>query len=537
MALKKISSILMLCAVTMGVMAVPARRGGVLRMAEDGTEKMVYLHGDAFFHYMTDSEGRWLNEKTLQPLSETESVTARKSGVARAQSRKAKMIGGEPNIAPRGLVILVNFSDKAFVTPKDTIDSMMNGANFTRRYNYDYYYGGKQYIGTTTAEGSARKYFQDQSYGQYNPVFDVVGPYTISQNQSYYGSNNSHGDDMHVDAMVREACQLADNDGADFTLYDNDGNGVVDFVYFIYAGEGEADGGASNTIWPHNWHLTYYGGSNLYLDGKLIDNYACSNEINHYSAVYAGLGTFCHEFSHVIGLPDLYCTDGGVVSPHTLNEWDILDYGPYNNDGNTPPAYSAYERFYCGWLTPRVLNEAENVTLQVIDSAEALLMCSGNQHNLVGYNPNPKTFYLLEARNQTGWDLYLPGSGMLITKIQYSASKWQNNTVNNTASAMGVDIIEATPNTTTGRYQYAKATDAYPEGGTSWTSFTDHEVTNIARDSATGTITFKFRGGRVTDIESATSEQRAQKILRDGRIVIIRDNKEYDILGHENHQL
>ena len=530
---------ILLCAITMSVMAVPARREGVLRTAEDGTQKMVFLHGDAFFHYVTDEHGTWLDETTLQPLSEEKKVAAKKAGLARVQERKAKMVGGEPNIAPRGLIILVNFSDVSFTTPKDTIDSMMNAVHFTRRYDYNYDYYGRHYEGTITAEGSARKYFQDQSYGQYNPVFDVVGPYTLSRNVSYYGGNNSQGNDKHVDAMVREACQLADNDGADFTLYDNDGDGTVDFVYFIYAGEGEADGGSSNTIWPHNYHLTYYGGTYLYLDGKLIDNYACSNEMNHYSAVYAGLGTFCHEFSHVIGLPDLYCTDYSITSPHTLNEWDILDYGPYSNDGNTPPGYSAYERFYCGWLTPRVLTEAENVTLQPIDNQEALLICSGDQHNLVGYNPNPSTFYLLEARNLNGWDTYLPGHGMLITKITYDYYNWAYNQVNNDGSSMGVDIMEATPNTGTGRTQQGLATDAYPAGATSWTQFSNHEVTDIARNNTTGAITFKYRGGKDTTelVQTPSATLHAQKILRNGKIVIIRGTKEYDILGHENHQL
>ena len=202
--------------------------------------------------------------------------------------------------------------------------------------------------------------------------------------------------------MIKEACQLADANGADFTLYDNDNDGNVDFVYVIYAGEGEADDGPSYTIWPHNWYLKTRWGITCVVDGKTIDNYACSNEIQHWEQVYTGVGTFCHEFSHVIGLPDLYYTANSGTSPHTLNEWDILDVGCYNNGGNTPPAYSAYERFYCGWLTPRVLNETEYVWLSPIDNQKALLVCEGNSHNLVGYNPNPQTFYLLEVRTNTG---------------------------------------------------------------------------------------------------------------------------------------
>lgn len=540
--MKKIFIIVTLMTITVTAMSVPARREGVIRTAEDGTEKMVWLHGDAFFHYMTDSEGRWLNEETLQPLNETERAAMEQVGVARNQVRKAKQgIGGAPNLAPRGLIILVNFQNMSFTTPHDTIDSLMNGVNFSRTYDYNFNYYGTHYEGTVIASGSARQYFQDQSYGQYNPVFDVVGPYTVSKNYEFYGKNTSGGGiSSEVGTMIKEACELANQHGADFTLYDNDLDGKVDFVYVIYAGEGEADGGNVNTIWPHNAGLERNWGKSCTVDGKRIDNYACSNEINHYSAIYTGIGTFCHEFSHVIGLPDLYATNNATHK--TCGRWDILDYGPYNNDGNTPPGYSTYERFFCGWLTPRVLSTGEVVTLPTIDEQEALLLCSGDSHNLSGYAPNPNTFYLLEARKQEGWDEYIPGEGLMITKVTFSSSSWYQNTVNNTANAQGVDILEADgvkPSYIAGNDNgwKGKATDLFPAGATQWTAFANHEVTNIAWDGVAKQITFKYRGGWPTEIEHAEAVQPAQKVLRDGKIVIIRGNKEYDILGHENHQL
>jgi len=465
---------------------------------------------------------------------ETRDVEGRniRAGVNPHEAHIKKSTGGAPNLAPRGLVILVNFADVAFTTPRDTIDSMMNANHFVRSYDYDYIYkDGKQYQGTIIGRGSAKQYFRDQSYGAYNPVFDVVGPYTLSKNVRNY-------DDSGAKNVIKEACELADTNGADFTLYDNDNDGYVDFVYVIYAGEGEADGGPSYTIWPHNWYLKTRWGVTCVVDGKTIDNYACSNEIQHWEQVYTGIGTFCHEFSHVIGLPDLYYTANSGTSPHTLNEWDILDVGCYNNGGNTPPAYSAYERFYCGWLTPRVLNETEYVWLSPIDNKKALLVCEGNSHNLVGYNPNPQTFYLLEVRTHTGWDEHLPGSGMLITKIQYDSYKWANNTVNNSANAQGVDLIEATPNTATGREQWAYDTDAYPCGGNSWTSFAGHEVTNIVQHDD-GRVSFIYRDATPTEQVMVNDEQLAgsRKVLQNGQIYILRNGKTYDILGHENHQL
>lgn len=533
--MKKILSIVMLCAVAVSASAMPARRGGVIRTAEDGTEKIVFLHGDAFSHYMTDAEGNWLNEKSLQPMSEAEKSAAlqaqrEKRRVRRIQQKK--LIGNEPNIAPRGLLIMVNFKDKEFTIPRDTVDSMLNGVHFTRKYELDYTYyddyGRSAHIQeSVTSEGSARQYFQDQSFGQYNPQFDVVGPYTLSQNYAYYGRN----DDANVGYMIKEACELADADGADFTLYDNNHDGKVDFVYVLYAGEGEADGGEANTVWPHNYSLEYYWTISCTVDGKEIANYACSNEWQHYGQVYNGIGTFCHEFSHVLGLPDLYETNSEYLwqGVHTLLDWDILDYGPYNNDGNTPPAYSAYERFYMGWITPRVLKDPENVTLHLLnETGEALLMCDGDSHNLVGYNPNPETFYLLEARTRTGWDAYLPGRGMLITKITYDASDWEYNRVNNDKNNMGVDLIEARKNTGSTSSQY----DAFPAGAKNYYGFEGHDIEQVARLSD-GTITFLYNGGWPEGIEDVQgNDVQCTKVLRGGKVIIIREGNTYDILGN-----
>ena len=532
--MKKIFAILSICAIAVSAMAMPARRDGIVRTAADGTEKVVYQHGDESFHYITDAEGNWLDEETLLPLSEEAKAVRKTKGKARIQQRRIQQqqngVGDKPNIAPRGLVVLVSFKNKAFSTPIDTIDAMLNSENYTRDYNYTYL--NRTY--NVHSEGSVKKYFEDQSYGQYSPIFDVVGPVTLSQNMKYYGENDIYYEqDKRPEEMIKEACELADEQfNVDFTQYDNDNDGLVDFVYVIYAGYGEADGGGENTIWPHQWNLWDYGRLSYYVDGKKLNRYACGCELSYISKQYDGIGTICHEFSHVLGLPDLYVTEDMTNPPHTLCDWDIMDYGPYNNDGNTPPSYSAYERFYMGWVTPRVLTDPEDVTLHPInESKEALLMCTGDEHNIIGWNPSPKTFYLLEARNKEGWDEYLPGQGMLITKITYNYSKWSNNTVNNVSTSMGVDLMEAKSNTTSGQYAQGKSTDAYPSGAKFFTKFADHEITNITRKAATGIISFQYRGG-TQDVETVQDgEEKARKIIRDGQVVIIRGGKEYNIIG------
>lgn len=468
---------------------------------------MVYNHGDESFHWQTNENGEWIeqgedgNYMTVPALSEEQILVRRAKGRRLPQQT---MQAYPTNIAPRGLIILVNFKDKAFVTDKAEIEDMINGENYTRKYSYTY---RKSFFQTETvnveSQGSARQYFHDVSFGQYNPHFDVVGPVTVSQNYSYYGQNDRSGNDAHPEEMVKEACQLAYNQyNIDFSLYDNDGDNTVDFVYILYAGYGEADGGASNTIWPHAYSLTE-AGTSLALGGKKIDKYACSNEISSISGYHDGIGTFCHEFTHVLGLPDFYNTANG--SNRTLGDWDILDYGCYNNDGNTPCAFSGYERFFCGWAKPELLVDPAYYSLKELNGSNTVLLISTtDQHNLIGNDPNPATFYLLENRQQTGWDKYLNGHGLMLTKVNYSYSKWYYNNPNNTARDMGVDIIEAETNTSSTN----KATDLFPAGATSYTGIADHSITDIKEEN--GIIYFSYKGGtdpRETAIENIAEDE------------------------------
>ena len=483
--MKKIGLLIVFSALVCAVWAVPARRGGMVVTQPDGTEVTVYQHGDEHFHWMTNEKGEWLKLDENGYYRVTQALSNEEIFVRRMASPKRAAMEAYPlNIAPRGLVILVNFSDIAFTTEKEEMDSMLVGENYTR--NYSYTYKGKTY--KIQSQGSARQYFQDASNGQYNPQFDVVGPVTVSNNMSYYGKNDSYGQDMYPDKMISEACKLADTKfDVDFTQYDNNNDGKVDFVFVIYAGYGEADGGASTTIWPHSWHLSA-AGTPCQVDGKTVDLYACGNELDYYSKMHTGIGTFCHEFSHVLGLPDLYVTNN--ASHVTMNEWDIMDYGPYNNEGNTPPTFSAYERFFMGWLQPRLIVDPENVELKDLqESNEALLISSTDQHNLIGNDPDPTTFYMLENRQQEGWDEHLPGHGMMLTKIQYSYSRWYQNTVNNSSSKMGVDLIEASGKAG----KSGNATDLFPTGARQYLGITDHYMEAIEEND--GVIKFKYKGG------------------------------------------
>ena len=480
---KQFITLLAGCLISLTVGAVPANPRWIKQLADNG------------------ETSKW--EQVIQRRERKQNVISHTNNqVAKApgQIQTAYPL----NIAPRGLVILVNFSDLSWTKATHAeMDSMLNGQNYTR--NYSYSYGGTRY--SVQSSGSAKKFYQDCSFGQYNPEFTVVGPVTVSRGYAYYGGNDSSGDDMHPEEMVAEACQLV-NDQVDFSLFDNDGDGDIDFVYIFYAGYQESDGAGNNYIWPHSYELDYYyylstregglGNAAVMLDGKRLNKYACSGEIEYYSKQHDGIGTFCHEFGHVLGLRDHYATDES--SHKTLGFWDTMDAGPYNNEGNTPPLFSAYEQFFLGWLTPTVISDTGSYSLNPLTQEQkAYLLCAGGTHNLVGNDPNPTTFYMLENRQNEGWDEYLPGHGMILTKIKYNYNKWRDNEINNTASSMGYDLIEAdgrAPSSNNEDY-YGKATDAFPAGATSYSGISGYPINAIAEHN--GVISFRIgNGGGVT---------------------------------------
>ena len=349
--MKRLFSIVVLCGFVLAANAVPARRGWQIRTQADGTTIEIQQVGDEFYHYMINRDGKEVREVHGMYVEVGEAPTAdvakarRAKGVAR---RQRKEVGTTPNLAPKGVVILVNFSDKSMQSghTQATFDELCNSLNCTVNAGYP----------------SAGQYFADQSNGTYRPQFDVFGPVTLSRNVAYYGTDGAkEGDDQHATDAVVEGCRLADEQfNINWADYDSDNDGYVDFVYVIYAGKGQADGGTSETIWPHNWEVSSaisygsctYTSAQRTLGGKKIENYAMSGEMSGNSL--GGIGTLCHEFGHVMGLPDLYDTDYGTVYDNCLtpNDWDIMDGGSYNGDGHCPPNYDPWEKDFFGWLTP-----------------------------------------------------------------------------------------------------------------------------------------------------------------------------------------
>lgn len=375
----------------------------------------------------TDEEKNFLN--TISPfltyhpnqLMRNKETSLSPKTIVSSDIQKAKSSVPSPlNMgAPSQLIVLVNFSDKSFVvqSPQFTFSSLLNEQGYSD-------YG---------ATGSARDYFIQSSYGAYAPVFDVVGPFTLSQNMAYYGANNSSGDDIRAKEMIIEACGIADQDGVDFSIYDNDNDGYIDNVYVIYAGNNEAENPAqTNLIWPHSWDME---NNNTSFDGKILFKYACSSELRGSGTTVqniCSIGTFCHEYSHLLGLPDLYHTSNSLV--FCVDNWSVMDNGLYNNLGRTPPVFSSYERFFVGWLTPEILSSPISKTLPYLNESNKAFIIAETTPNLIGNNPTPKEFFLLENRQQKGFDSYIPYHGMLAWHIDFDQDAWDNNIPNNSIS-------------------------------------------------------------------------------------------------------
>jgi M6 family metalloprotease-like protein len=480
---------------TIELFAVPAYPYPMSVTQPDGTTISIRLHGDEYFNYKTTLDGfvlvpdqngvltygkfdtsgnivstsfkatniekRSAIEREFVQTLQSNPDFSRLNKIGRALRAKSQLSGSAPQKSypligsPKSLVILVNFSDLSFVTstPKTSFTNLLNQSGYSAN-------GGT---------GSAKDYFNASSMGAFNPQFDVVGPFTLARQMSFYGSNDSSGNDSNPRQMVIDACTAAAASGVDFSQYDTDKDGIVDNVFIYYAGYNEAESGPANSIWPHRWTLADYSTK---FNGVSIYDYACTSELRGYSGSnMCGVGTFCHEFGHVLGLPDYYVTSG--TDHHTLSTWNIMDYGPYLNLGRTPPSYSAWDRFFLNWATPTELKVAGNYKLDTLSTSnKSYLISQTGNHNLIGSNPSPVEFFVLENRQKKGWDAYLPGHGMLAYHIYYNSSTWADNSVNNSATAMGVDIVEAdgVAITETSSTDPTLAGDPYP-GTSSVTSF------------------------------------------------------------------
>ena len=456
-----ISAVLSLCAAM--TFAIPAKKSWKVVSQSDGTTIKVSQAGDEHLHYyitednvpiykaadnrycyLTIENGKLHNSGVLAHESAARSakefqvmntihdlapiarqMAAKKRSAAKRCVRPDRLPSKDDISVFKGskkaLVILAAFSDKSFSKGDDAIvkfyDEVLNQEGYSQN----------------GAAGSVHDYFKDMSRGEFDLTFDIVGPVKVSKSATYYGGPSPiMGGTDHIGEFITEAIKKADEKcDIDWKKYDWDDDGEVEQVFVLYAGYGQATGGPTGTIWPNAWTLDEAlqnsdGNGGFSIDGVFINQYACSNELYLDSGtVPMGLGVFCHEFSHCMGLPDMYDTNYG--STPTMGDWDLLAGGSYNGPhgiGWCPAGWTSYERAYAGWLELTELKAGD-----IIKGMTSLEEADGKAY--VIYNDNHKDeYYLLENHKGMGWDKYTPENGLLIIHVDYDKDLFDNNIVN-----------------------------------------------------------------------------------------------------------
>lgn len=464
--------------------AVPAKKLQKVITLTNGTQVSVELRGDEYLSWWEGTDGtayrttaaddavfEAFDLEAQKPAAAARRARAEQGRVARLARVKNSLKGADDKMrglggdhitykgVKKGLVVLVDFKNKKFADGHDLeyYKNVINGKGFSDEE--------EGYV------GSVRDYFLAQSNGQFELDFDVVGPVTMSKNYGYYGNDGAYQKDEKVYEMIKEACDGI-QDKVNLKDYDWDGDGEADQVFFLYAGLGQASGGSAGTVWPHESELRYWPcGVLSYSTGK-INTYACANELQPETQgssryISAGIGTICHEFSHCLGFADMYDTTGG--GGYGMSVFDVMDQGSYNGNGFVPCNYTAFERIYAGWV--------EAIELESPATVKDMKSVSDYGRPFIMYNyKNTNEYFLMENRQNTGWDKGLYGSnGLLIVHVNYVPSRWANNSVNSSAEKIQcctvVNADGSRENT-----QYSLQGDLYPyevKGVTMNDEFTD----------------------------------------------------------------
>lgn len=493
--------------------AVPAAPGVFKITQPDGTQVEVRMFGDEHFHYYETTAGELLlrdDAGCLRPAVVTSdgfpeargeitgqaTPAALRTELMKAFSRRveADAIARQdkmkvaPNVIKQkfpttgtvtGLILVVEYQDV----------KLTEGATIERYIRLCNEAGYKD----AATNGSVLDYFTAQSDGKFTPAFDVFGPITLPHERAYYGAT-----DGGLVNQFRDAAMEADKMGLDFSKYDVNNDGFVDFLFVIFAGHGEAQGGPYESVWPAMQDLTNYVFD--YFDGLNLSVAACSCELKGANGTNLdGISTICHEFSHILGLADIYDTSNTGFG-HGMCHYDIMDIGTYNDNFITPSGYTAMDKFTLGWITPRTLEASQtDVTLRPFDATHESIFL---------VNPkNPDEYYTLENRQQQGWDKGIPGHGLVISYCHYDKQLWSSNRVNSPTGGYEHVAIVAADNVWANNLS-DEAGDPFPgtSGNTSFSGSTtpgatwkssgkaepvDWAISNI-RESEDGTITFDF---------------------------------------------
>lgn len=479
------------------ILAAPARKCLITYTQPDGSTFRGYVRGDEFCHFRTTESGRIIARDAdgwwcYASYDEAGNINVSETHVSAANAVASTFsIGSGRQFYPKASERRRMFNEtverkpwmRDFLTqggsatksgaaakPKHGIIILAAFKDVPFKYSREYFVNmltknGYSYNGAT---GSALDYFNDQFGGLVDFRFDVSEVVTLPKDRKYYGGNNRNGEDKNPAQMIIDACKLASENGTDFSKYDDDKDGYVDNVFVFFAGEDEAETSNEDCIWSHAHYIESGAGKSLTLNGKRIDSYACTSEltlevVEHGGGyamtgkyVLAGIGTFCHEYSHTFGLPDLYDTDYELSGGQAEALWrstGLMDGGNMNNNGNTPPNYNAIDRECLGLGEPVMLTDGPH-EIEPIDT-------DGTYYRID--TGTPDEYFLLECRDNKAWDRYIGGKGLLVYHIDKSgnqagksdnygkmltaAERWNYyNEVNCRPDRQCADLIEADPN-------------------------------------------------------------------------------------------
>ena len=468
--MRKILSFIICLLFAITLYAAPANRKPILVKQSDGTTLSVVMQGDEALHFYTTLDGKYVvkgengdffyaiysiedgfvstgtlahdaanrteTEKELLSAIDYEAI---KNDVVKTHSeRSAQYVNSfatraASNIVTTGEVLvpvlLVEFQDTKFSFKKEDLDRKFN----EKGYDYEFTPAGIR------SYGSIRDYFIAQSDSMFLPTFVMTDIVTLPNKMAYYGGNNSYGNDKNPYAMIVDGITAADA-SMDFSEFDNDGDGKVDYVLCIYAGYSEANKASANAVWPHKSSLMLKGITKK-ADGVSVDIYACAAELylnENYEKDFGkwldGVGAICHEFSHCLGLVDVY--DVSKTSGNwCMQDWDLMDYGNFAGEGYLPVGYNSFQKESCGWKKMEVLDKKGKYSMKP--------QTQGGVGYKIVNDANSNEYFILENRKREGWDQWLAADGMMIIHVDYNSTAWNNNKVNTTGGHPKFQIVPA----------------------------------------------------------------------------------------------
>ena len=421
-------------------------------LASDGT--LLYQEGTNFYIAGVKADGTLYStgvlahEPSMRTIKEISAIKAQNAKAfynSMETQAKANKVRREPMTPDNSLlpslgkhkipVILVEFSDVEFSVenPKATFDQYLNGKElFNKETDPEM---GQNYAGVA-------KYFKDMSFGKFEPEFEVYGPVNLGKPLATYGAGYSSEENMGL--LLTDACTAVD-DEVDFTQYDSNDDGNIDLIYIIYAGFSQSiAGNSTDCIHPKSGYLSLAKS----FDGMDVKRYGVNNELNGTPADQAngpiinGIGLFCHEFSHCMGLPDLYPKSGSIAEAcinQNMDYWSLMDAGEYTANGYRPTAYTAWERERLGWMEIGTLTGPSNVELKSLDEGGAAFRI---------YNDKDETgheYYIVENVQNNGWNKNLFGNGLMVTHVDYLSSQFSLGgcKVNNTEGHPRMHVMAA----------------------------------------------------------------------------------------------